>query len=78
MTDTLHEDLSTLVIISRSFLLGMETVSVKSCRENQNTNFVSSNNFFPPENHAVYEIIWKNTIEPGRPQMPIRRMRITC
>jgi hypothetical protein len=21
------------------------------------------------ENRAVYEIVWKNTVEPGRPQM---------
>jgi hypothetical protein len=29
------------------------------------------------ENRAVYEIMWKN-VQPGRPQMAIRRMRITC
>jgi hypothetical protein len=23
------------------------------------------------ENHAVYEIMWKNTIQPDRPQMTI-------
>jgi hypothetical protein len=27
---------------------------------------------------AVYEIMWKNIVEPGRPQMTIRRMRIAC
>jgi hypothetical protein len=27
---------------------------------------------------AVYEIIWKNIIEPGRPQMTILCMRIAC
>jgi len=27
-------------------------------------------------NHAVYEIVWKNFVEPSRPQMTIRRMRI--
>ena len=26
------------------------------------------NNFFP-ENRAVYEIMWKNIVEPERPQM---------
>ena len=35
------------------------------------------NNFFI-QNQAVYEIIWKNTVEPGRPQMTIWRMRIAC
>jgi len=30
------------------------------------------------ENPAVYEIIRKNTVQPDRPQMAIRRMRFTC
>ena len=30
------------------------------------------------ENRALYEIIWMNAVEPGRPQMAIWRMRITC
>jgi len=34
-------------------------------------------NFFP-ENRAVYEITWKNTVEPGRPQMTVWRMRFLC
>ena len=29
-------------------------------------------------NHAFYEIRWKNIVEPGRPDMTIRRMRISC
>ena len=28
------------------------------------------------ENQVVYEIMWKNTVEPDRPQMTIWRMRI--
>ena len=28
------------------------------------------------ENRAVYEIMWKNVVEPGRPQMTTLRMRI--
>jgi len=42
---TLHEDRYTFLIISRSLLLRMRNVSDKSCRENQNTNFVFSNGF---------------------------------
>jgi len=42
------------------------TVSERSCRENQNIFY---NLFF--ENHAVYEIMWKNMIEIDRPQMII-------
>ena len=44
-------------------------------RENQNTHFVFRNFF--SENRAVYERMWKNIVEPGRPQMTWR-MRIAC
>jgi hypothetical protein len=30
------------------------------------------------ENRAVYEIMWKNIVQPDRPQMTIWRMRIAC
>jgi hypothetical protein len=30
------------------------------------------------ENLAFYEIMWKNMVEPGRPQMTIWRMRFKC
>jgi hypothetical protein len=33
---------------------------------------------FFSENGDTYEIIWKNTVELGRPQMTIWRMRIAC
>jgi hypothetical protein len=36
------------------------------------------NNFFSPENRAVYEILWKNVVEPGKTQITIWRMRIAC
>jgi len=55
----------------------MRNVSDRSCTENQNTHFVFSN-FFSPENRAVHEIMWKNIVEPGRPQMTIWRMRFAC
>jgi len=54
----------------------MKNVSVKSYRENQNTHFVLSNLF--SENHAIYEIMWKNIVERGRPQMTIWDMGIAC
>jgi hypothetical protein len=53
----------------------MRNVSKKSCRENQNTNFMF-NNLFSFEMRAVYETMRKNIVEPGRSQMTIRRMRI--
>ena len=58
------------MIVSRSVLLRMKYVSNKTCRENQNTNFVF-NNFFFFENRAVYEIMWKNVVETDKPQMTI-------
>jgi len=33
---------------------------------------------FFSENRAVYEKMWKNIVERGRPQMTIWRMRISC
>jgi hypothetical protein len=42
------------------------------------THILCSVTFLFPENRAVYKIIWKNIIEPGRPQMTIWRMRIAC
>jgi len=70
----LHEDQYTFFIISRSFLLRMRNVSDPSCRGNQNTYFVL-NNFFS-ENRTVYEIMWKNSAQQGKPQITILRMRI--
>ena len=69
ITGTLHEDLYTFFIISRSVLLRMRKVSDESCGENQNTHFIF--NFFPSENRAVYEIMWKNVVESDSPQMRI-------
>ena len=34
--------------------------------------------FFVPESRAVYEIMWNNTVERGRPQLTVWRMHITC
>ena len=52
----------------------MRNVADKSCAENQNTHSTSP----PAARRAVYEIMWKNTVERGRPQMTIWRMRIAC
>jgi hypothetical protein len=51
----------------------MKNVLYKSCREYQNTYFVFSNFF---KKCAVYEIMWKNIIEPGRPQLTVWYMCI--
>ena len=54
----------------------MRKVSGKSCRENQNTHFIFNNFFFL--NHTVYEIMWKNVAEPGRPQTTMWHMCTAC
>ena len=48
----------------------------QSCRENQNTHLYSITFFL--ENLTVYEIMWKDIVEPDRPQMTIWLMRIAC
>jgi len=61
----LYGDQFTVMITYRS-ILRMRIVSDESCRENQNTHFMFNNPFFL-ENRAVYEIMWKNAVEPDRP-----------
>jgi hypothetical protein len=46
----------------------MRNVSGKNCRVNQNTHVVFN----------LYGKMWKNCVEPARPQMTIWRMRIGC
>jgi hypothetical protein len=53
----------------------MRNVLDKSCRKNQNILFLATFFF---ENRAVYEIMWKNIVETGRPQTTIWRKRIAC
>jgi len=54
----------------------MRNISEKLCRENKNTHFIF-NNFFLA-NRAIYEITWKNLVQPDRPQTEVRRMRFAC
>jgi hypothetical protein len=51
------------------FFLESEIFQTKFGR-NQNTYF-RFNNFFSPENRAVYDILRKNTVEADRSQMPV-------
>ena len=55
-------------IKSLSFLLKLENVSDNSFTEHQNIYFMFHNS---SENHTVYEIIWKNILQPCRPHMTI-------
>ena len=73
---TLLEDQYTFLIISRSFLLRIRNVWGKICGENQNTHFIQQLFFF--QIRAIYEIMWKNIIEPDRPQMTINTAHAHC
>jgi hypothetical protein len=46
--------------------------------ENIDSNTRYSITFFFVEDRAVYEIMQKNAVQPARPQMAIRNMRIAC
>ena len=65
-TGTLNKDQCKFVIIFRSILLKMRNVSNK-VKEKIKTHFLFSVTIF--ENHAVYEIMWINIVEPERPQV---------
>ena len=65
ITGTVHEDLYTFLIKFRSILHRVKNVSDKCCREHQNT-YLYSITFF---NCAVYEIMWKNIVEPEGSRM---------
>jgi hypothetical protein len=54
----------------------MRNVSKKYSRGNKNTHFILSDFFF--ENRAVYELMWKNVVQPDMQQMTVWRMRIAC
>jgi len=41
------------------------------------THILGSTNLFN-ENRTVYEVMWKNTVDPGRQEMRIWCMRIAC
>jgi hypothetical protein len=70
ITGIVHEDLYKFVITSRLILLRMRNIS----------DFVFDNFF--PENLALYELIWKNVVEPDNPRITIQRsaenMRCAC
>jgi hypothetical protein len=66
----LHEDRYTLLSFIAHFLLTWEMLQEKIWRENQNTCFMS-NTFFFFENRAIYEMMWKNIVQPDMPQMSV-------
>jgi len=74
MTGTLHEDRYIFLIMSRSFLPRMRNVS-ENVVEKIKTHILCSVTFF--EYRVIYEIMWKNIVEPDSSRMTIWRMHIS-
>ena len=69
MTGTLEEYLCTFMTISGLILLRMGNISdrfVVKIKTHILCSIIS-----PPKNHAVYELTWKNIVEPDGPLMTI-------
>jgi len=64
------------MIISRSILRNIRNVSYNIV-EKMKTHISRSITFFF-ESRAVYDVRWKNILEPGRLQIAIGYMRIEC
>jgi hypothetical protein len=65
---TLHETLCKFSKISRSIILRIRNVLEQICRENQDTVYVQKHS---TEIRAIYDIVWKNMVQPNRPKRPI-------
>jgi len=76
MTSTLHDDQNTFLIIFRPFLPRMRNFSDKSCRENKNIYCMFSDLAF--RKSCLLWDMWKNEVEPGKPQITIWRKSIAC
>ena len=74
MRSILKEDLCTFMIISRLTLPRMRNIPDKFVEKSKDAFYVQ---YFFFENRTFYEIMWKNIVQPDRPQMTIWRMRIT-
>ena len=70
-----HEVQHIQLIIYCLLLLSMRNISEKLKRKS-NTHLLC-NNFFLI-NHAIYEVMWKNKVEPGKQQLTIWRMYTAC
>ena len=72
---TLLGDVCTFMIISYSILLRLRNVWDRICRGNQNTHWWSVTSFW---NFAVYEIMWKNAVDPDRSQINNNMAHALC
>jgi len=81
ITGTLREDMCKHMTISRWIFLNTRNVSGRGFRAIQ-THILCLTSppppVPPPGNRAVYGVMWKIIVEPGRSQMTIWRMRFAC
>jgi len=77
--DTVEEDKYIFMTIYFSFILRIGNDSEKICGRNHNTRFIFCNFFLTfVFKCAVYEVMWKNMVDPGRLQVLIWRVSIDC
>ena len=76
MADTLYEDLTTHMTVSRVILLKIRNASEKSV-EKIRTHILRSVTFFFRKSCCLLDNS-ENTVQSDRPQMTIRRMRFAC
>jgi len=66
---TLHEDLCIFMIISYLILCRIRDVVDKSCRGIKTHILCSITPTPPKKNRAIFEIMWKNLVQPDSPQV---------
>jgi hypothetical protein len=78
ITDPLHEDRCSLLILSRSVIRRMRSVSDKICRGNQHTPMFSNSSPSSPLRKSCR--LWDNMdiVESGKPQLTVWRMCFAC
>ena len=67
-----------LTVAFRNFTNGPKNVSDKSFRVNTNTHFMCNILDFSLEKTCLFEIRWKNIVQPCRQRIKIWLMRIAC
>jgi len=78
ITDTLDEDPYKFMILSRSVLLSVKTVSDKSCRKNQNKSFMFSNFSFRKSCYLLHSVKKYSRAGQGTDDSKIRHTHFTC
>jgi len=64
-------DICTFMMASRRIILRMRFFQTKFAEKIKTRISCPVTPLPPPENRAVYEIMWENMVQPDRPQMTI-------